>query len=70
MSARRSSGVQRARGGSAWRRPPTSANSVPRASLSRVIVCQSPPFSVARQKHWGEVGVDVDASHDLPFRNA
>src|SRR2546427_1108729 len=53
MSARRSSGVQRARGGSAWRWLPTRANSVPCASRSRRSVCQSPPLSVARQKHCG-----------------
>src|ERR1043166_439150 len=53
MSARRSSGVQRARGGSGWRWLPTTANSVPCASRSRRSVCQSPPLSVARQKHCG-----------------
>ena len=53
MSARRSSGVHLARGGSACRRPPTTAYSMPRASVSRLSVCQSPPFSVACQKHWG-----------------
>ena len=71
MSASRSSGVQRARGGSAWRRPPTSANSVPRVSRSRVIVCQSPPFSVARQKHCGVRWAWMSMLRmDLPFRNA
>src|SRR5437773_10679101 len=29
------------------------ADSLPRASFSRLMVCQSPPFSVARQKHCG-----------------
>src|SRR5262245_17249779 len=53
MSARRSSGVQRARGGRIWRWPPTIAISDPRASRSRLIVCHSPPFSVAFQKHCG-----------------
>src|SRR5438552_10717013 len=53
MSASRSSGVQRARGGSGWRWLPTTANSVPCASRSRRSVCQSPPLSVARQKHCG-----------------
>src|SRR5216117_654995 len=53
MSARRSSGVQRARGGSGWRWLPTTASSVHCASRSRRSVCQSPPLSVARQKHCG-----------------
>src|SRR6266576_2350748 len=53
MSARRSSGVQRARGGSGWRWLPTTSNWVACASRSRRSVCQSPPLSVARQKHCG-----------------
>src|SRR5204863_8943102 len=46
-------GVHLARGGSGCRWPPTMADSLPRASFSRLMVCQSPPFSVAGQKHYG-----------------
>src|SRR6266849_556393 len=53
MSARRSSGVHLARGGSACRLPAMTASSCPRSSFSRLSVCQSPPFSVACQKHCG-----------------
>src|SRR5438876_12370712 len=53
MSARRSSGVHLARGGSGWDLPPTMADSLPFAFFSRLMPCQSPPFSVARQKHCG-----------------
>src|SRR5712692_11926152 len=51
MSARRSSGVHLARGGSACRLPAMTASSCPRSSF--LSVCQSPPFSVACQKHCG-----------------
>src|SRR5439155_12179150 len=53
MSARRSSGVHLARGGSTCRLPAMTASSCPRSSFSRLSVCQSPPFSVACQKHCG-----------------
>src|SRR6266508_403050 len=53
MSARRSSGVHLARGGSTCRLPAMTASSWPRSSFSRLSVCQSPPFSVACQKHCG-----------------
>src|SRR5881396_3454416 len=53
MSARRSSGVHLARGGSTCRLPAMTASSCPRSSFSRLSVCQSPPFSVASQKHCG-----------------
>src|SRR5688500_1755316 len=53
MSAMRSSGVQRAFGGSPWREFPMIATSPPFASFSRLTECQSPPFAVACQKHCG-----------------
>ena len=42
--------------------------SLPRASCSRRMVCQSPPFAVAPPKTLGGyMGVDVNASHDQPL---